>query len=99
MVGGSPRKSGCPRERVRRRRFWNICRIASATAPLAATHPVFASHGYACIRVDIAGTGESDGVFDDEYSERELSDGEEAVAPETRHSILTFAFQLHRIIL
>ena len=46
----------------------------------ATTHPVFASHGYACIRVDIAGTGESDGVFDDEYSERELSDGEEAVA-------------------
>lgn len=65
----------------------------------ATTHPVFASHGYACIRVDIAGTGESDGVFDDEYSERELSDGEEAVAPETRRSILTFAFQLHRIIL
>ena len=46
----------------------------------ATTHPVFASHGYAAIRVDIAGTGESDGVFDDEYSEQELSDGEEVIA-------------------
>ncbi len=40
------------------------------------THPVFAKAGYACIRVDIAGTGDSDGQFDDEYSEQELSDGE-----------------------
>jgi len=40
------------------------------------THTVFAGAGYACIRVDIAGTGDSDGQFDDEYSEQELSDGE-----------------------
>ena len=39
------------------------------------TYPVFAQAGYAGVRVDIAGTGESDGIFDDEYSERELSDG------------------------
>lgn len=46
----------------------------------ATTHPVFAAAGYACVRVDIAGTGESGGDFDDEYSERELADGEEAIA-------------------
>ncbi len=56
-------------------------RKRDGTAPRdATTHPVFAAHGYACIRVDIAGTGESDGVFDDEYSEQELSDGEEVIA-------------------
>ena len=46
----------------------------------ATTYPVFCQQGYAGIRVDIAGTGESDGVFDDEYSERELRDGEEVIA-------------------
>ncbi|CDX24968.1 Glutaryl 7-ACA acylase-like protein [Mesorhizobium plurifarium] len=40
------------------------------------THRVFAEAGYACVRVDIAGTGDSEGQFDDEYSEQELSDGE-----------------------
>lgn len=44
------------------------------------THGVFAKAGYACIRVDIAGTGDSDGSFDDEYSEQELSDGEAVLA-------------------
>ena len=34
-----------------------------------------AGHGYVTVRVDIAGTGESEGLFDDEYSEQELSDG------------------------
>ena len=46
----------------------------------ATTHGVFAAAGYACLRVDVAGTGESDGLFDDEYSERELSDGEAVIA-------------------
>ncbi|MEX0301792.1 MAG: CocE/NonD family hydrolase, partial [Leisingera sp.] len=40
------------------------------------THRMFAVEGYACVRVDIAGTGDSEGVFDDEYSEQELRDGE-----------------------
>ena len=40
------------------------------------THRVFAANGYACVRVDIAGTGDSEGLFDDEYSEQELKDGE-----------------------
>lgn len=44
------------------------------------THRVFAEAGYACVRVDIAGTGDSEGQFDDEYSEQELSDGEAVLA-------------------
>ena len=44
------------------------------------TYPIFAANGYAGIRVDIAGTGESDGGFDDEYSARELTDGVEVIA-------------------
>ena len=56
-------------------------RKRDGTAPRdATTHPVFAAAGYACIRVDIAGTGDSDGLFDDEYSEQELSDGEAVIA-------------------
>lgn len=43
------------------------------------TYPVFASAGYAGVRVDISGTGESDGDFDDEYSPRELRDGIEVI--------------------
>lgn len=52
-------------------------RKRDGTAPRdATTHPVFAAHGYACVRVDITGSGDSEGRFDDEYSEQELSDGE-----------------------
>ena len=42
-------------------------------------HPWLAGHGYVSARVDIAGTGESDGLFDDEYSEQELADGVEVI--------------------
>ncbi|MGB0900960.1 CocE/NonD family hydrolase [Halocynthiibacter sp.] len=42
-------------------------------------HLHFAQHGYVCLRVDRRGCGDSDGVFDDEYSEQELSDGEEII--------------------
>lgn len=38
-------------------------------------HAWYAAHGYASVRVDIRGTGSSDGVFDDEYSPAELDDG------------------------
>jgi len=38
-------------------------------------HPYFAGHGYACIRVDRRGCGDSQGLFDDEYSAGELQDG------------------------
>lgn len=38
------------------------------------TYPAFAVAGYAGVRVDISGTGESDGDYDDEYSAREHAD-------------------------
>lgn len=37
-------------------------------------HPYFAGHGYACLRVDIRGSGDSEGIMDDEYSPQEQSD-------------------------
>lgn len=38
-------------------------------------HLHFARHGYVCLRVDRRGCGDSEGLFDDEYSEQELRDG------------------------
>lgn len=38
------------------------------------THPYFAGHGYACLRVDMRGNGDSEGLMEDEYSEQELQD-------------------------
>ena len=35
----------------------------------------FAKHGYACIRVDMRGSGSSDGFKDDEYTDQEIDDG------------------------
>jgi uncharacterized protein len=43
-------------------------------------HPYLAGHGYACARVDLRGTGDSEGVLTDEYLERELRDAEEILA-------------------
>ena len=43
-------------------------------------HPYMAGHGYACVRVDLRGTGDSEGVLTDEYLERELLDAEELLA-------------------
>ncbi|MDF9798640.1 putative CocE/NonD family hydrolase [Catalinimonas alkaloidigena] len=42
-------------------------------------HQYFAGYGYACIRVDIRGSGDSEGVLEDEYLEQELSDGEHII--------------------
>lgn len=42
-------------------------------------HPFFASHGYACLRVDMRGSGDSDGMMGDMYEPDELTD--------TRHVI------------
>lgn len=44
------------------------------------TYPAFAGAGIAGIRVDSRGSGDSDGLFDDEYSPRELADACEVVA-------------------
>ncbi|WP_110687956.1 CocE/NonD family hydrolase [Salinicola aestuarinus] len=41
----------------------------------AGMHHYWAGHGYAGVRVDIRGTGESDGVLEDEYLQSELDDG------------------------
>jgi len=43
-------------------------------------HPYMAGHGYACLRVDLRGSGDSDGVLTDEYLECELQDVEEVLA-------------------
>ena len=40
----------------------------------ALTHPYLAGHGYAGVRVDIRGSGESDGLLADEYAQQELDD-------------------------
>ncbi|HWM37411.1 MAG TPA: CocE/NonD family hydrolase [Streptomyces sp.] len=42
-------------------------------------HPYIAGHGYACVRVDLRGTGESEGVLADEYLEQEQSDAEDVL--------------------
>jgi len=39
----------------------------------------FAGHGYAWIRVDIRGTGDSDGIIADEYTRQEQNDGLEVI--------------------
>lgn len=43
-------------------------------------HPWFAGHGYAAVRVDMRGCGDSEGLMDDEYTEQELSDAAEVIA-------------------
>ena len=43
------------------------------------TYPYLAHHGYAGIRVDQRGCGDSSGVIQDEYNEQELSDCEEVL--------------------
>ena len=43
-------------------------------------HPYMAGHGYAAVRVDLRGSGDSDGVLTDEYLEQELTDAEEVLA-------------------
>ena len=45
----------------------------------ALTHPYFASHGYACLRVDMRGNGDSEGLMRDEYSAQELADAVEVI--------------------
>lgn len=44
------------------------------------THPYFAGHGFASVRVDLRGSGESDGVLTDEYLQQELDDGWDVIA-------------------
>lgn len=46
----------------------------------AGTHTQFVQSGYVCLRIDLRGNGESDGLFDDEYSPQELNDIYAAIA-------------------
>jgi putative CocE/NonD family hydrolase len=45
----------------------------------ALIHPYLAGHGYACLRIDLRGTGESDGLLLDEYLRQEQDDALEAI--------------------
>ncbi|NBF39575.1 MAG: CocE/NonD family hydrolase [Spirochaetes bacterium] len=42
-------------------------------------HPYIAGFGYASVRVDLRGSGESDGVLTDEYLQQELDDGVDVI--------------------
>lgn len=46
----------------------------------AAIYPYLATHGYACARVDLRGTGNSEGTIEDEYTPQELQDGCDVIA-------------------
>lgn len=46
----------------------------------ALTHPWLAGHGFACLRVDLRGSGESEGLLLDEYLPQEQSDAVELVS-------------------
>jgi putative CocE/NonD family hydrolase len=50
------------------------------TARDSLTHPYLAGHGYACIRVDMRGNGDSEGLMEDEYSEQEWQDACDVIA-------------------
>jgi len=43
-------------------------------------HGYFAAHGYVAVRVDMRGSGEADGLLQDEYLQRELDDAVEVIA-------------------
>ena len=45
----------------------------------ALTHPYFAKRGYACLRVDMRGNGDSEGLMADEYTQQELDDAVEVI--------------------
>lgn len=46
----------------------------------ALTHPYIAGHGYACVRVDMRGNGDSQGLMADEYTQPELDDACSVIA-------------------
>nr|WP_198670454.1 CocE/NonD family hydrolase [Oceanicella sp. SM1341] len=50
------------------------------TARDCLTHAWLAGHGYACIRIDMRGNGDSEGLMEDEYTAQELQDACDAIA-------------------
>lgn len=55
------------------------------------THPYLAGHGYACIRVNLRGSGDSDGLLWGEYLKQEQDDALEVIAWIARQSWCTGA--------
>ena len=64
---GDPRGQPLPAHRRRRPRLGSV-------------YAYWAGHGYACVRVDLRGTGDSDGVILDEYTAQEHADVVEVIA-------------------
>jgi putative CocE/NonD family hydrolase len=56
------------------------CKRDGTAARDEAMHPYFAGHGYAAIRVDIRGSGESEGILLNEYLKQEQDDALEVIA-------------------
>jgi len=46
----------------------------------ASMQPYLAGHGYAVVRLDLRGCGDSEGLMQDEYTAQELQDGYDAIA-------------------
>jgi putative CocE/NonD family hydrolase len=44
------------------------------------THAYWAARGYACLRIDIRGSGDSEGLIEDEYCQQELDDAVSVIA-------------------
>ena len=44
------------------------------------THGYLAGHGYACVRLDVRGVGDSEGVYGDQFTAQYTEDAIEAIA-------------------
>ena len=42
-------------------------------------YPYYAAHGYGCLRVDLRGSGNSEGILRDEYLDQEQDDGVDVI--------------------
>jgi len=51
-----------------------------------ATHGYLAGHGYACVRLDVRGVGDSEGVYGDQFTAQYAEDAVEAIAWLARQS-------------
>ena len=51
-------------------------------------HLWMCSHGYVCVRIDFRGTGDSEGLYFDEYAEQEQKDGVEVRIIKHRYSVV-----------
>ena len=64
----------------------------------AILHPAFAAAGYAAIRVDMRGSGDSDGLMQDEYTAQEWADAVEIIAWIARQPWCSGEVDNHRAI-